>query len=350
MVILLCVGLAQMNAQAPSSQSTDSNTKETADKVYRVGDEGVTPPRATYSPSFEFSEAARKAGYEGTCVLWLVVDAKGMPRDITVKQSLGRGLDEKAIEAVRGWRFTPGMKDGVPVAVQINVAVSFHIAAANSKTEETADKIYVAGHGVTPPRAIYSPDPEFSEEARHAGHRGTCVLWLIVDNKGTPRDIMVKRSLGMGLDEKAVETVRQWKFKPAMKDGVPVAVQVSIEISFRLYDGLDDTFVKADAGDANAQFVLSQAFFSDRRLQKDESRGFAYLEKAAKQGLPEAQFAMGDYLSSHGNDLVTAYVWYALAHRNRYQHSDKRMKELAKKMTPDQLTEARRRVDSKNPI
>ena len=227
--------------------------------------------------------------------------------------------------------------------------------STDSSTKESADKVYRVGvDGVTPPHATYMPDPEFSEEARRARYDGTCVLWLVVDAKGMPRDIMVHRSLGMGLDEKAIEAVRQWRFKPAMKDRVPVAVRISVEVSFHLGDGPAPNshalFVMAEAGDAKAQFELSQAFFSGRDLPKDESQGFAYLEKAAKQGLPEAQFAMGDYFSSHGNDLVTAYVWYALAHKNRYKHSDKKMKELAKKMTPEQLAEARRRLDSNKPM
>ncbi len=74
-------------------------------------------------------------------------------------------------------------------------------------------------------------------------------------------------------------------------------------------------------------------------------RGFSYLEKAAKQNLPPAQFAMGEYFSSRKNDLVTAYVWYSLARKSRYKDSDEKLRELAAKMTPEQLGEARQRVD-----
>lgn len=208
------------------------------------------------------------------------------------------------------------------------------------------------GCGVSAPRAIYTPDPEYSERARKAGYDGTCVLWLIVDTKGIPRNIAVARAIGMGLDEKAIEAVRSWRFTPAMKDGLPVAVQVNVEVAFRLGGAAADDFQKisrqADAGDASAQFKLSQVFLSSHD-PSDESRGLHYLEKAAKQGLPKAQFGMGEFFSSRRNDPVTAYSWYALAQRNRYKHSDKRMSELAKQMTPGQLDEARYRVDSDNP-
>jgi TonB family protein len=216
-------------------------------------------------------------------------------------------------------------------------------------TKGTGDGVARVGGGVSAPRVISAPQPEYSEKARKAKYAAACVLSLVVDSSGVPQNIRVTRPLGMGLDERAIK-VRNWRFKPAIKDGVPVAVLLAVEVSFHLYGGpegkFQKLFAKADAGDAKAQFELSQAFLSGRDLPKDKSRGFAYLEKAAKQGMPKAQFAMGEYLSSHGNDSVTAYLWFALAQRNRYKYSDQRMKELAEKMTPEQLVEARRRVES----
>lgn len=95
--------------------------------------------------------------------------------------------------------------------------------------------VFRVGGGVSAPRVVYQPDPEYSEEARKAKYQGTCVLWLVVGPDGRPRDIRVARSLGLGLDEKAIEAVKTWKFEPAMKDGKPVAVQINVEVSFRLY-------------------------------------------------------------------------------------------------------------------
>jgi TonB family protein len=95
--------------------------------------------------------------------------------------------------------------------------------------------VFRVGGGVSAPRALDTPDPEYSEEARKAKYQGTCVLWLIVGPDGKPRDIKVARALGMGLDQKAIEAVRNWKFEPAMKDGKPVAVQINVEVNFRLY-------------------------------------------------------------------------------------------------------------------
>jgi TonB family protein len=88
---------------------------------------------------------------------------------------------------------------------------------------------------VSAPRPIFDPDPEYSEEARKSKYQGTVLLWTVVGPDGLTRDIRIVRSLGMGLDEKAIAAVRTWRFAPAMKDGHPVAVQVSIEVNFRLY-------------------------------------------------------------------------------------------------------------------
>jgi periplasmic protein TonB len=95
--------------------------------------------------------------------------------------------------------------------------------------------VFRVGGGVSAPRAVDTPDPEYSEEARKAKYQGTVVLWLIVDPSGHPKDIRVSRTLGMGLDQKAIEAVKKWKFEPAMKDGKPVAVQINVEVNFHLY-------------------------------------------------------------------------------------------------------------------
>jgi TonB family protein len=95
--------------------------------------------------------------------------------------------------------------------------------------------VFRVGNGVSAPRALDAPDPEYSEEARKAKYQGTVILWMVVDPNGSPREVRVTRRLGMGLDEKAIEAVRKWKFEPAMKDGKPVAVQISVEVNFRLY-------------------------------------------------------------------------------------------------------------------
>lgn len=95
--------------------------------------------------------------------------------------------------------------------------------------------IYHVGGGVSNPILIYAPDPEFSDEARRAKYQGICVVGLIVDTLGNPQRVHIVRPLGMGLDEKAMEAVREYKFKPAQFRGKAVAVEVNIEVNFRIY-------------------------------------------------------------------------------------------------------------------
>jgi len=91
------------------------------------------------------------------------------------------------------------------------------------------------GGGVTAPRAIYQPVPEFGEEARRASYQGSMVLRLTVDAQGLPQDICVEQGMGMGLDERSIAAINTWKFEPGKENGIPVPVRISVETSFRLY-------------------------------------------------------------------------------------------------------------------
>jgi periplasmic protein TonB len=99
----------------------------------------------------------------------------------------------------------------------------------------TGGGVFRVGGGVSAPKEIFAPEPEYSEEARKVKQMGVVVLRLVVGPDGNPRDIQVVRSLGLGLDEKAIEAVKKWRFEPARKDNKPVAVSVNIEVNFHLY-------------------------------------------------------------------------------------------------------------------
>jgi protein TonB len=91
------------------------------------------------------------------------------------------------------------------------------------------------GGGVSSPEVIFKVEPEFSEEARKAKFMGVVTVNLIVDTKGLPQNVHISRGVGMGLDEKALEAVRQYRFKPAMENGKPVPVQVNVEVNFQIF-------------------------------------------------------------------------------------------------------------------
>jgi periplasmic protein TonB len=91
------------------------------------------------------------------------------------------------------------------------------------------------GGGVSQPQLIYSVEPEFSEEARKAKVAGNVLVNLWVDTNGNPSHVHVIRGVGMGLDEKAVEAVKQYRFKPALENGKPVLVELNVEVNFQIF-------------------------------------------------------------------------------------------------------------------
>jgi protein TonB len=91
------------------------------------------------------------------------------------------------------------------------------------------------GGGVSAPVVLFAPEPEFSEEARKAKVAGNVLVYLQVDATGRPTHVHVLRGIGLGLDEKAVEAVRQYKFKPAMENGHPVPVEMNVEVNFQIF-------------------------------------------------------------------------------------------------------------------
>lgn len=169
----------------------------------------------------------------------------------------------------------------------------------------------------------------------------------------TPEPYSGTDSLGMGLDEKAIEAIKTWKFEPAMKDGHPVRVEIAVETDFHLYsDKIRELQRQADAGDPKAQLELSKDFFKGSDVQKSESLGYKFLRQAAEHGLPEAQYEMGECNSGKGSGTVSyfdAFVWYSLAERSGYKGSAKKVKEIAKKLAPDDIAKAQYKVNNWQP-
>jgi len=237
-------------------------------------------PTALYRPFPDYTRKARKAKLEGVVVARFTVDTEGNTADIQATKSLGMGLDEKTVNAVRKWKFKPATRDGVPVPAPMTVAFHFRLdyktpqedaqafAEAGLGTEKPAPEpnpggapeaqtagatvpqpspespgdaqpfgqgAYRVGGNVSAPALISRSMPGYTLEARRAKRQGVVVLSVVVDPQGDVSEMRVVRGLGYGLNEKAVEAVRAWKFKPGTRDGVPVAVLITVEVAFRLY-------------------------------------------------------------------------------------------------------------------
>ena len=91
------------------------------------------------------------------------------------------------------------------------------------------------GNGVSAPSVLQKIEPEYSEAARLARYQGSVLLAIEVGADGKTQNIGVVRGLGFELGEKAVEAVRKWKFRPAMRNGEAVPVMATVEVNFRLF-------------------------------------------------------------------------------------------------------------------
>jgi TonB family protein len=186
----------------------------------------------------------KAAGIQGTVVLKAVIGKDGSIVNLErVNKLVDERLADAAMEAVKQWQYRPTLLNGQPVEVMTEIEVNFTLAekqaAAGGWTGVKGPDggVYRAADGVTSPVPIYKVEPAYSEQARAAGFQGTVLLTVVVDEEGTPQEIKVLRALGMGLDEKAVEALGKWKFRPAMKDGKPVRVKANVEINFRIDQG-----------------------------------------------------------------------------------------------------------------
>lgn len=94
--------------------------------------------------------------------------------------------------------------------------------------------VYWISGEVSAPKLIHKMDPEYSEEARKAKVQGTVRMEIAVGEDGRVGEIRVTGPLGLGQDERAVEAVRRWRFRPGMRMGRPVPVRATVEVNFRL--------------------------------------------------------------------------------------------------------------------
>ena len=199
-----------------------------------------------------------KSGIGGNVELRAVVASDGKTRELTVVSG-NPNLAAPARDAVRRWRFHPALVEGKPVETVYKVRVRFvlllqeaipdweiespkenteavgGLSLPSFETDTTEGPVYkMSEAGVIAPKAIYQPEPEFSEAARKAREPGTVVLAVVVGIDGKPRSVKVLCSSTPDNNANAVDAVKSWKFEPGTKDGKPVTVVVAVEVQFRL--------------------------------------------------------------------------------------------------------------------
>lgn len=199
-----------------------------------------------------YPDAAIRAAIQGEVHLEAVVDATGAVTDVRIVKSLDKdsGLDDSALDAVRQWKFKPPTIQGQKVAVVVAPRVAFHLrqpGRPNSKPfVETGlrsqDDLQFDGipnaddAGITAPTLVRSVPPQYTTEAMRQKIQGRVMLEAVVGVDGRVTAVRVLRSLDktFGLDQQALAAARQWRFTPATRNGVPLAVRVMFDLEFRL--------------------------------------------------------------------------------------------------------------------
>jgi TonB family protein len=218
----------------------------------------------------EYTEEARQAKVAGQVVLSLVVSKKGLPSDVHVVTSLGKGLDEQAVAAVGQWKFMSGTyKDhAVPVTVTVPVyfqhcgvtqqstsadnegaahahhlfpapGTDFSVSESNEKNARKVTRLYDCGDGIginpkmaCTPGLIHAPDPAYTEEAQRAGLQGIVLISFTVNQRGNTEDVHVVQSIGGAVDNEAVTAAKRWKFRPALYNDLPITVNAYAALEF----------------------------------------------------------------------------------------------------------------------
>jgi TonB family protein len=187
----------------------------------------ITPPRVQSMTAPFYTDEALAAHIEGTVTLEASVDANGKATVLRIVKGLGYGLDERAIGSVIDWKFAPAVRNGLPTTAVTEVDVDFKLPT------EPPFRLSRASN-VRPPTVISRVEPKYSDEAREAHLSGTVVLEVIVRADGSVDVVRVVRGLGLGLDESAIDALKQWKFRPGLRNDKPVDVALTIEVNFDL--------------------------------------------------------------------------------------------------------------------
>jgi TonB family protein len=269
-LVLLC-GFVSVSHAAPfARESADSKTI----KIYKLS-KHVTAPELMPIDFTTSTENDCQSPLKGDVEFAEIVDPSGNPRNVFATRPAGNELDQLAAEIAAKDRFKPGERNGTKVAVSLTINIqleackiskadaygnaipkvrlrnqptqvigpprnfepeSLPLAAISSPTLAGGNPSDPATshNAVGAPIPINTPEAKYTEEARKLRIEGVCLVSLIVDAYGNPQNIRVVRSIGHGLDEAAIEAVKNYRFRPAMKDGHPVAVMMTIEVNFRL--------------------------------------------------------------------------------------------------------------------
>lgn len=180
----------------------------------------------------DYPPIAKAAAVQGAVVLHAVISKEGNVEQLTVLSGPPM-LTPSALDAVRQWKYRPYLLNGQPTEVETTITVNYSLpGSADIHSQSDVRKM---PDGTVAPVLIYQVEPEYTQEAKAAKKTGTVLVNLIVNQKGMPTQVHVLKGVDAGLDKKAVDAVRQYRFKPAMKDDKAVDKELNVEVNFQVF-------------------------------------------------------------------------------------------------------------------
>ena len=207
---------------------------------YFAGLDGISVAECLVCSNPSYTSLSGDKKTQGAVLLSAVFSADGQLDQVRVVQSFEPGLDQTAMEVVSNWKVEPARdaaENSLPVRQKVAVDFSpFNSDAGRFGVQRDYAVLARAGvDGFGVPACVYCPVPDYSNKGREDKIGGTVVMDVVVTPEGRATDVIVRKSPGDGLEEKAMEAVKSWKFRPA-KDatGNPVAVRVQVEVTFQI--------------------------------------------------------------------------------------------------------------------
>jgi len=262
LVALFAVGLtfAQQPVQLPAPPQANANAA-TPKVAVPLDNPGVIAPELL-PVEIPLTQAKNCEKLDGAVTLSAVVDSTGHPQNIYLLDPHRTDLDKLALIVANADRFKPGTQNGVPAAVALAIEIKMQTCVEDVPKSKTGgytvrfrslplqnllppsknSPATVPGPApvtnkarVSPPVVTRDVEAQYSDDARKKKINGICIVSLIVDANGMPQHVQIVKSLEPTLDQKALEAVSQYRFKPAKKNGVPVPVTITIGVDFHLF-------------------------------------------------------------------------------------------------------------------
>jgi TonB family protein len=194
----------------------------------------VWPPEVLFYTNPFYTRTAREKKVEGTVTIEGAFDVNGCMKVVRIIKTLGSGLDENAVAALRAWRFSPAKRNGEePVEAHAQIDIDFSLAAApRAEFDDIATDM--SAPGISAPTIIKRVEPRYTDEARQERVVGSVILQTVIQTNGTADIVKIVKPMPFGLTESAFEALQQWRFTPAVRNGKEIPVAANIEVAFNI--------------------------------------------------------------------------------------------------------------------